>query len=184
MQNPFLIGPTLYLRPLEVEDARAVQPWFNDPEVRRFLARYRHMTLAEEEVFLRKLAEGVDNVVLGVVVRATDKLVGTAGLHQIDHRTRQSAFGISLGDKEAWGHGYGTEATRLVLGHAFEALNLNRVWLHVYEYNPRAVHVYEKVGFRHEGRLRQAAFHDGRYWDTLDMGLLRAEWQANHEAGT
>jgi RimJ/RimL family protein N-acetyltransferase len=178
VQNPFLIGPTLYLRPLEVEDARAVQPWFNDPEVRRFLARYRHMTLAEEEVFLRKLAEGVDNVVLGVVVRATDKLVGTAGLHQIDHRTRQSAFGISLGDKEAWGHGYGTEATRLVLGHAFEALNLNRVWLHVYEDNQRGIRCYEKIGFKQEGVLRQDSYREGRYGNTIVMGILRAEWEA------
>jgi RimJ/RimL family protein N-acetyltransferase len=56
-------------------------------------------------------------------------------------------------------------------------LNLHRVWLHVYEFNPRAVRVYEKVGFRHEGRLRQAIFHDGRYWDTLVMGLLHAEWR-------
>ena len=184
MQTPFLIGPTVYLRALEVDDARTVQPWFNDPEVLCFLARCRPMTLAEEEAFLRKLAEGPDNVAFGVVVRATDQLIGTAGLHQIDHRTRQAAFGISLGDKEAWGHGYGTEATRLVLGHAFETLNLNRVWLHVYEYNPRAAHVYEKVGFRHEGRLRQAAFHDGRYWDTLVMGILREEWRPNRQAGT
>jgi RimJ/RimL family protein N-acetyltransferase len=173
VQSPFLIGPTVYLRGLEVDDARTVQPWFNDPEVRCFLARYRPMTLAE----------GSDNVALGIAVRATDKLVGTAGLHQFDHRTRQAAFGISLGDKEAWGLGYGTEATRLVVGHAFETLNLNRVWLHVYEYNPRAVHVYEKVGFRHEGRLRQAAFRDGRYWDTLVMAVLREEWRPRKDEG-
>ena len=183
MQNPFLIGPTVYLRPLEVDDARTVQPWFNDPEVLRFLARCHPMTLAAEEAFLRKIAEGPDNVALGVVVRATDQLIGTAGLHQFDHRARQTAFGISLGDKAAWGHGYGTEVTRLVVGHAFETLNFNRVWLHVYEFNPRAVHVYEKVGFRHEGRLRQAFFRDGRYWDTLVMGILREEWRPNREAG-
>jgi [ribosomal protein S5]-alanine N-acetyltransferase len=183
VQNPFLIGPTVYLRPLEADDARTVQPWFNDPEVLCFLARCRPMTLAEEEAFLRKLAEGPDNVALGVVVRATDKLIGTAGLHQFDHRSRQAAFGISLGDKAAWGRGYGTEVTRLVVGHAFETLNFNRVWLHVYEFNPRAVHVYEKVGFRHEGRLRQAFFRDGRYWDTLVMGILREEWRPKPEAG-
>ena len=101
MQSPFLIGTTVYLRPLEADDARTVQPWFNDPEVLCFLARCRPMTLAE----------GPDNVALGVAVRATDKLIGTAGLHQFDHRARQTAFGISLGDKAAWGHGYGSEAT-------------------------------------------------------------------------
>ena len=96
----------------------------------------------------------------------------------MDVRCRHAAFGITIGCKDAWGKGHGTEATRLVVGHAFQVLNLNRVWLYVYEFNPRGIRVYEKVGFRTEGRLRQDAFRDGRYWDTIVMGLLRDEWEA------
>jgi RimJ/RimL family protein N-acetyltransferase len=83
-----------------------------------------------------------------------------------------------LGEPEEWGKGYGSEATRLVLRYAFETLNLNRVWLHVYEYNERGLRAYEKAGFRREGRLRQEMFRDGRYWDTIVMGILRDEWLA------
>jgi RimJ/RimL family protein N-acetyltransferase len=178
MQNPFLIGPNVYLRPVEPDDARTIVPWFNDPDVTRFLLRYQPMTLAEEVEFLRRRAESTADVVLGIVVRADDRLVGVCGLHHLDVRNRHAAFGINLGDKTAWGKGYGTEATRLVVRHAFDTVNLHRVWLHVYEYNPRAVRVYEKVGFRLEGRLRQDAFRDGKYWDTLVMGVLREEWEA------
>jgi diamine N-acetyltransferase len=56
-------------------------------------------------------------------------------------------------------------------------LNLNRIFLRVYENNPRAIRAYEKTGFVHEGRLRQGHFHNGEYLDVLLMGVLRAEWQ-------
>ena len=108
-------------------------------------------------------------------VRETDNLIGMTGLHHIDARNRHASFGITIGDKQLWGKGHGTKATGLMIRHAFRTLNLNRLWLHVYEYNPRAIRVYEKLGFRIEGRLRQDMFRDGRYWDTLVMGVLREE---------
>ena len=178
MQNPFLIGPTVYLRPLEREDAPTLVTWMNDPEVTRFLRRRGPINRIAEEAFLRRLSESTTDVVLGIVVREADRFIGVTGLHQFETRHRHAMFGITLGDKTAWGKGYGTEATRLMVRHAFETLNLNRVWLQVYEYNPRGVHVYEKVGFKHEGRLRQDTFRDGRYWDTVVMGVLREEWEA------
>ena len=82
-------------------------------------------------------------------------------------------------DKGSWGQGYGTEATRLVVQHAFATLNLNRVWLEVYEYNPRGLRAYEKVGFRKEGVKRQDNYRAGRYWDTIVMAILREEWDLN-----
>ena len=67
--------------------------------------------------------------------------------------------------------------------HGFETLNLNRIWLYVFEDNPRAIHVYEKVGFKREGLLRQDRFHEGHYWDTILMSILREEWDVdNHQA--
>ena len=65
-----------------------------------------------------------------------------------------------------------------MLGHAFENLELHRVGLSVFSYNTRAIRAYEKVGFRHEGRLRDAIQRDGRYWDEIQMGILREEWLA------
>jgi RimJ/RimL family protein N-acetyltransferase len=177
MQNAFLIGPTVYLRPLEPDDARTIVPWFNDPDVLRFLQRYRPMTHNEEIEFLHRLSESQTDLALGIVPRAEERLVGVTGLHLVDLRNRHAAFGICIGDKAAWSKGYGSEATRLVVRHAFDTMNLNRVWLHVYEYNPRAARVYQKVGFRQEGRLRQDTFRDGRYWDTVVMGVLREEWE-------
>src|ERR1700722_17174582 len=175
MQNAFLSGPTLYLRPLEQEDARIIASWLNDQEVIRSMLQYRPMTVAREEEYLATMSDSEKDLVLGLVQKTTDRLIGVTGLHHLDIRNRHASFGLMVGVKEEWGKGFGTEATRLMVDHAFRPLNLNRVWLHVHEFNERGVRPYKKVGFQVEGRLRQDCFRDGRYWDTFVMGILRED---------
>jgi [ribosomal protein S5]-alanine N-acetyltransferase len=177
MQSPFRIGPAVYLRPLEKNDAPVLAPWFNDGEVLRFMGNIRPSSIAFEETFIAGLNANPMEPHLGIVVRETDRLVGVTGLSRTDVRNRHTMFGIGIGDKSAWGKGYGTEATRLIVGYGFETLNLNRVWLTVFEYNARGIRAYEKAGFRVEGRLRQECFREGRYWDTIYMAILREEWR-------
>lgn len=178
MQTPFLIGSRVYLRPLDLADAPVLTAWLNNPEVTRYLRLHRPLMPLAEEAFLRKMSESERDIVLGIVTREPEQFIGVTGLHQMDACNRHVQFGITLGEKSAWGKGYGTEATRLMVRYAFDTLNLNRVWLHVYEYNERGVRVYQKAGFRMEGRLRQETFRDGRYWDTFVMAVLREEWEA------
>jgi UDP-4-amino-4,6-dideoxy-N-acetyl-beta-L-altrosamine N-acetyltransferase len=182
VKNPFLIGTSLYLRPLEREDAPLVQPWINDPHVTRTLRTCRPISLRAEEAFIERISQSEQDIGFVIVLHATERPIGVTGLTQIDWVNRHAGFGLLIGEKEEWGNGYGTEATRLVVRHAFTALNLNRVWLHVYEYNERALRAYEKVGFKKEGALRQEKFREGRYWDTITMAILREEWEAGTPA--
>jgi RimJ/RimL family protein N-acetyltransferase len=172
------MGTKVYLRPVEREDAAQFQPWFNDPEVTRYLLVHRPLSRKMEEDFIDKMAGSEQDMILAVVVRGCDRLVGVTGFHQINPKNRSACFGITIGDKSAWGKGYATEATALMAGYAFEALNLNRVWLHVFEYNPRGIRAYERVGFRREGVLRRGQYREGRYWDTVVMAILREDWDA------
>jgi RimJ/RimL family protein N-acetyltransferase len=176
VHKPFLIGERVYLRGVGPEDAESFITWLSDPDVRRLLMRQRPLSIAEELDYIKRVSASDTDLLLGIVLRDGDRLIGGTGLHNIDARCRHASFGISIGDKDYWDRGYGTEATRLLLAHCFDTLNLNKVWLHVYEFNPRAVHVYEKLGFRVEGRLRQHTFFEGRYWDVISMGVLRDEW--------
>src|SRR5262249_16271877 len=178
MKNPYLLGTKIYLRPLEREDAPAVAPWLNDPEVRRLIRRQQPMTVAAQGDFIAKMSQSEHDIVLGVAINENDRLVGVTGLSQIDFRNRHAMFGIIIGVKDEWDHGHGTEATALMVRHAFETLNLNRVWLHVYEENERGIHVYEKLGFKKEGMLRQDHYRDGNYGNTITMAVLREEWSA------
>ncbi len=178
MQNPFLVGSSVYLRPLEVEDAAVMQPWMNDHAVIRNLVIHKPTNLQTEEEFVRRAAKRDEQIVFGIVIRRTDRLIGTTGFHAIRWKDRSVGFGIEIGVKSLWGRGHGTEATRLMVEYAFQTLNMNRVWLKVYEDNDGARRAYERVGFRKEGVLREEAWREGRYWDSVLMSLLRDEWVA------
>jgi RimJ/RimL family protein N-acetyltransferase len=178
VKNPFLIGTKVYLRPLGREDAPLVVPWVNDAEVTRTLLLHRPMTLKVEEDYIDKMGQSEHDVCFVIAERPSDRPVGLTSLHQIDFKDRHASFGIMIGAKGDWGKGYGTEATALVVGYAFETLNLNRVWLHVREDHERGIRAYEKAGFRKEGVLRQQMYREGRYWDLVAMGILREDWAA------
>lgn len=111
-----------------------------------------------------------------------DRLIGDVGLDGIHWNHRDTYLGIGLDNREDWGKGYGSDAMQLVLNYAFTELNLYRVTLNVFEYNPRAIHVYEKLGFVYEGRLRRCLNREGKRWDMLYMGITREEWSANLDA--
>lgn len=180
MKNPYLVGQAIYLRPLERDDAPLVQTWFNDPDVRRTLRSFRPISKQAEEAFIDKAVQDEHLLVLVIVHKESDQAVGVCGLHDIDFKNRHAMFGITIGVKEFWGQGIGTEATRLIAQHAFDTVNLHRLCLHVYEFNDRAMRIYARVGFRQEGVLRQDTYRDGRYWDTIVMGLLRDELKLSH----
>jgi RimJ/RimL family protein N-acetyltransferase len=105
-----------------------------------------------------------------------DRLIGEIGLDVVDWSGRDAFVGLGIGETEYWGKGYGTDAMSILLRFAFAEINLRRVTLTVFEYNPRAIRVYEKAGFCHEGRLRKVLNREGRRWDVLYMGVLREEW--------
>lgn len=179
MKNPFLIGEKIYFRSLEREDAPLLVPWVNDTEVTRTLELFYRPTPLQIEVdFIDRIYKSEHDVVFGITVRETDKLIGVTGLHQINFKNRRAVFGIFIGEKSEWGKGYGTEATALITRYAFETLNLNRVGLQVYEDNDRGIKAYERVGFKPEGILRQMMYREGRYWNTIIMSILREEWEA------
>lgn len=110
---------------------------------------------------------------------ADDRLIGEIGLDGVRFQHGDTFVGLGIGERDYWGKGYGTDAMRIILRYAFQELNLHRVSLDVFEYNPRAIHAYEKAGFKIEGRARQFLHRDGRRWDLIFMSILRAEWEVN-----
>ena len=177
MQTPFFLGPRLYFRPLEREDAPRLAAFVNHPDVRRNLLTYRPMNTAQEVAFVDTLTASQRDVMFAIVLRDGDRMIGTSGLHDIDFRSRRATFGMLIGEPSEWHKGYGTEATRMVLDYGFGTLNLNRVQLEVLEHNVAGIRAYDKAGFRREGVLRQHHYVDGAYVDTVVMGILRSEWK-------
>ncbi len=175
-----IYGPRLRLRSIERNDLRLFVHWFNDPEVTAGLLQVLPLSLAEEEAWYESVLKSpAEERPLMIEARMGDAWIpiGDLGLHHIDWRVREAEVGIVIGEKEYWNRGYGTEAMRLMLAHGFNTLNLNRIFLKVYETNPRAIRSYEKAGFIREGTLRQAMFKNGQYINVIIMGVLSAEWK-------
>lgn len=126
----------------------------------------------EEEVAERSPA----SYFFSIRTLADDRLIGELGLDVVNWSGRDAFVGLGIGETEYWGKGYGTDVMNILLRFAFAEINLRRVTLTVFEYNPRAIRSYEKAGFRHEGRVRKVLNKDGKRWDVLYMGILREEW--------
>jgi RimJ/RimL family protein N-acetyltransferase len=163
-------------------DAEIIARWSHDSQFWRLahtvpaypeLARQRKQHIEDHGLDLQSFA---------IRALSDDRLIGLIGLYTIFQLQREAFMGIHIGEREFWGQGYGTDALRVLLRYAFDELNLQRVSLSFLEGNERAMRSYEKCGFRLEGRERYAWAYDGRRWDEIYMGLLRAEWQAMNNA--
>lgn len=174
-------GERVRLRRVEKEDLPRYMEWLNDPEVRRGLMVFLPLSSVEEDEWFETMMKSPpEEKPFAVDARTPEgwRHIGSVGLHDYRPIPRHAEIGIVIGDKTYWDKGYGTEIMGLIIKVAFEVFNLNRVHLRVYGNNPRARHVYEKIGFKHEGTLRQHVYREGQYYDEHMMGLLREEWQA------
>jgi RimJ/RimL family protein N-acetyltransferase len=173
-----IIGEEVRLRPVEREDLPRFVEWFSDPEVRRYLGIALPFSLAQEERWFEDLQERLEKQELVVLTIETSEgaHIGNISLMDINWKDRYAELGITIGDKDYWNQGYGTDATRTMLRVAFNDMNLHRVFLRVHADNARGIRCYEKVGFQREGTLRESVFRAGAYRDMVLMSILASEF--------
>jgi RimJ/RimL family protein N-acetyltransferase len=156
------------------DDAATYAAWLNDLGLTRYLAMAgMQIGIEEERKALERLAKEPN---FSIVDAATDALLGSCGLMEIDNVHRRAACGIFLGDRTTWGKGYGSEALSLLVDYGFNLLNLRSIHLWTYDYNERAIASYKKVGFKEAGRLRKSHYYGGEYHDEILMDILAEEF--------
>ena len=172
-----LPGTKVVLRRHAPANIRAFERWYADPEVVR-LTRYQDGPMRPDEIerFFVARALGSDSLAMAIHLAADDRLIGTCALSQLDSDNGSALFHITIGEKDTWGRGYGTEATRLMIDHAFGTLGLHRIALTVFSFNERAIRSYRSCGFVVEGRAREAIWREGRWWDEISMSILDSDW--------
>jgi RimJ/RimL family protein N-acetyltransferase len=176
-------GKLVRLRGYELSDLDLVMQWINDEEITQYLGGQMTsfpISSVAERKFIETvaMADSPTNKTFAIETIAENRFIGALSFNGIDWINRHSPIGIMIGDKSYWGRGYGTDAMRVLLRLGFDTLGLHRIWLHVYDYNPRAIACYEKCGFRREGVMRQQRFVRGEYHDTIVMGILESEYRA------
>ena len=170
-------GKLVILRPLSIADAPRFCGWLADLEVTKFLNIHDlpPPTLHEEREWLRQARADRKNIYFAI--DTIDGVhIGSIGLRIKDGSGKVAEYGILIGDKRYWGQGCGTEAGVLMVEYGFRKLKLHRIYLKYIAYNIRGRASYKKIGFKHEGRLRQHLFHNGYWHDKILMGLLREEY--------
>ena len=177
----FLLGPRVRLRPLEREDLPRYVELFSDPGAN---LSFGGLGVPDSLSKLqRRYDAGTFDATdrnLHLVVEAEGEIIGQVSLKNDENLpSRAATFGILIGAGHI-GRGYGTEASVVLLNYAFAVLGYHKVNLDLFEYNARALALYEKLGFVHEGRRRENHWSRGRFWDDILMGITAEEWWAKH----
>jgi RimJ/RimL family protein N-acetyltransferase len=169
-----LRGEKVTLRPVERPDLKTLHEFRNDLEVH---------VLADDDPWLPRPYEAFEKFFekrleptepeAWFAIEVDGRLIGDCGLWDFDVTGRHANLGISIGERDFWGKGYGRDAVRLLVDYAFRHHNLVKVCLTTTADNERAIRAYEAAGFEREGLLRRQVWSDGRYQDIIAMGVLR-----------
>lgn len=174
----FLENENLGLRPLSEDDVSGgYGDWFNDAEICKYNDHHRFpMTDMELSGYIESLKSDHSKIVLAVCEKENNVHIGNISLQEIDLINRQAEIAFVFGNKDYWGKGFATEAARLLIGHAFSELGLNRIYFGTSKYNKGMQKVGEKLSFKQTGILRQAVYKHGEFVDIYQYDLLRDEW--------
>ena len=172
-------GKLVRLAAVNAEETAPLSSQWNRDSLRgRLLDSYVSVLYSEKMIrgWIEKNQEKDDEFSFAIRTLADDRMIGEVGLGYVRGSRAEAFMGIGIGKREDWNKGYGTDTVRLILRYAFLELNVHRVSLSVFEYNPRAKRAYEKAGFVEEGRARGMILREGRRWDEIFMGVLRPDW--------
>jgi len=171
-------GKSINLRPLKEIDLDEIMKWINDLEVTKYLSSFIFpVSRLEEEKYLEKMMSKNDEQKHMVIENKKGQYIGQISLIHIDWKNRNAELGIVIGNKKDWGKGYGTEAIKMVLNYGFYQMNLNNIYLWVFEYNSRGIRCYEKCGFKKDGALRKSHFYQGKFYHKILMSILKDEFE-------
>ncbi len=182
--RPILLGGhQVGLALMRKDDVPTIARWHQDLEFTASIGSpgEAHSLEMREEAYQKNARMRPDSVELAVILLATGRLVGFGGLFDISRAMTASLF-VGIGERDLWGKGLGTEATRLICEYGFFFRNLYSVKVEVNGYNRRAIRVYERLGFKLIGRVRGAIVLNGNRYDQVLMDLLRQELKLEHVA--
>lgn len=179
-----LTGEQVELRRHQRDNYPLYQEWYGDREVWHLTS---WMSAPMEPAAVTRLFDerelSLSDDSFAIHRRGERKPAGIVSLMNISEANTSADLSVIVGPEEARHQGYGTEAIGLILAYGFERLGLHRVGLSVFEFNEFAISTYERIGFRKEGRLRQAVDRNGVLYDALLMSLLRSEWSGSKDSG-
>ncbi|WP_134684307.1 GNAT family N-acetyltransferase [Brevibacillus migulae] len=176
----FLEGKNVYLRPINTEDTELYFHMLFDREGRRLTGTQHSFTKDQIHRYIEAKGQDSSGILLFIALKETDEIIGDIALQDFDRNNRNCNIRLMIDSARFQGKGYGSEAMLLMLDYGFGICNMHRIELNVFSYNERAIHVYEKLGFRREGIQREALYYNHAYHDSILMAMLEDEYRAVH----
>lgn len=175
-----LEGERVTLTRLHFENIYKHFEWNNDPELNRLDSEfpYRRESFADFKSRFERMVDHPTPQNLDLEILAEDgSLIGLAYAIDISEHNRHCTVGVTIGDRDYWGEGYGRESLELLLRYCFEELGMHRVHTETFEYNEAWQSLVRDAGFTHEGVERDYLYRDGEYWDKEIFSMLEDEYR-------
>ncbi|MBI4347015.1 MAG: GNAT family N-acetyltransferase [Elusimicrobia bacterium] len=176
-----IAGPRLYLRRVRVADVTPrYVAWLNDPDVNRYLeVRYANHTAAGVRKYVASMEKDGSSVFCAIVLKNGDRHIGNIKIGPVNSVHKFADVSLVIGEKDCWGHGYATEAIRLITRYGFERLGLAKIEAGVYVPNQGSTKAFLKAGYRNEGLERRKFQCGDERVDGVRLGCLPGELTEN-----
>ena len=176
-----LEGKISYLVPFEEKHLNDKQyfNWLRDYEVIKTINRLDYICPINFEAvkeYCEKVIRSNNDIFLAIYYKDNNKFIGTIRVNNLNWYTRIADIGILMGDKKYWGKGIAKEAIFSVLNYLFEILGMRKLTAGLMDINPAMEKVFEKLGFKLEGRMRKSDRYEGKYIDHLLMSCFKDEF--------
>jgi len=171
-------GEGVRLRPVTLEDLPQIVAWENDAEATRFMGGPLGTTVEGEWQRLLADEEVGQRTTWAIETREDGRLIGVVGLHSINHHHHRARVFLMVGRLADHGKGYGTDALRCLLQHAFTRGGWHRLSMRVLPENRAMLRSAEKCGFQWEGASREAWLVNGEFHDDVRLAILEQDWRS------
>lgn len=173
-----LKGEITGLRALEKEDLVLLRDWRNNPNFRKNFREHKELNLLNQENWFNRTYSNPNDFMFVIVDLDSNTPIGACGLLYTNWINRSADFSFYIGKDELYiDEKYAYDAAKTLLKYGFEDLNLNKIWMELYEYDYKKIDFFKtKFDFHIDGKLRENAFSEGRYWDSFIISILKSEF--------
>lgn len=173
----------LLLKSHTLDNVEKMNKWSNDPVLLYYdddePIGNELIPIENTKKYIEKIMNDNDESIIrfGIHKKRDNSLIGFCMIAFIDDYNKSCKMGITIGEENEWGKGYGKEVVNEVIRYCFEKLNLNRVGVEIYAFNDRSIKLFESLGFVKEGVIRELVYKKGKFHNEYIYGLLKSEWK-------
>lgn len=174
-----LKGEKVYICAIEREDLNQLMKWRNIEDYKKHFREYRDLNCdMQEKWYETKVLNDPNTIMFSIRRIEDDELLGCCGLCYVNWIHRHADLSLYIGWNEAYidDEGYAEESCKLLFDYGFNQIGLNKIWTEIYEFDTKKKELYDKIGLKTDGILRENYFYDGKWWNSIILSILKSDF--------